>query len=46
MRANALFKDRDGRVSELQVEDRRQAEAFGQLQREYGEEHAMRKMME
>ena len=33
-------------MSELQAEVKRQAEAFGQLQREYGEERAMRRMME
>ena len=46
MEANALFKDQDGRVSELQAEARRQAEAYGQLQQDYGEEHVMRRMVE
>ena len=46
MEANALFKDRDSRVSELQAEAKRQAEAYGQLQRDYGEERTMRRMVE
>ena len=33
-------------MSELQAEASRQAEAYGQLQRDYGEERAIRRMME
>ena len=44
MAVDAFYKDREGRVQILEVKVRRQTEAFGRLQLEYGEERAMRRM--
>ena len=46
MAVDALYKDRESRVQILQAEVRRQTEAYGWLQLEYGEEFAMRRMTE
>ena len=46
MAVDTLYKDRDDRVMRLEVEVRRQSEAYGRLQQEYGEEWAMRRMAE
>ena len=45
MAADALYKDREGRVQILEAEVRRQTEAYGWLQLKYGEERAMRRMI-
>ena len=46
MAADVLYKDREGRVQLLEAEVRKQMEAYGRLQLELGEEHAMRRMTE
>ena len=46
MAIDVLYKDREGRVQILEAEVQRQTQAYGWLQLEYGEEHAMRRMTE
>ena len=46
MAIDALYKDQEGRVQILEAEVRRQMEAYGRVQLEYGEERAMRRMTE
>ena len=46
MAVDALYKDRESRVQILEAEVRRQTEAYGRLQLEYGEERAMQRMIE
>ena len=46
MAIDTLYKDQDDQVMRLEAEVRRQSEAYGQLQQKYGEERAMRRMIE
>ena len=43
---DALYKDRDGRVKTLEAEVKRQEAEMRRQAEPYGEEHAMRKMLE
>ena len=46
MAVDALYKDRDGRVKMLEAEVRRQEAEMRRQAEAYGEERAMRKMLE